>query len=347
MVEHGWWRANATERFWLESTDRTDVGVDLRAPERDESGKANWRYTLFKDAQVGDLVFHYHKPHEAIIGASRISGPWFARPIVWAARGTFARAKGVKPHQRPGYVVPLSDYTPLPIPLRLDTLRGDKERIERITASLQAEHPRKALYFPFELGSRPIRPLQGYAFKLPRAFVMSYPQLAQAVEPEQAAAAEGDAQVCQQEAQTGGQGYNVPPEVRRAVELRAMQQAAAFFRQRGYEVTDVSAVKPYDLLAVRGAESLTVEVKGTTSGPDAIFLTRNEVDHARARPAQAVLFILHSIRVQRTPEAVHAGGGLPSVHWPWAIDAGSLEPLQFRYIPPPAGRLEDSEPATA
>lgn len=30
---HRWWDSDSTERFWLEITDRPDLGVDLRAPQ--------------------------------------------------------------------------------------------------------------------------------------------------------------------------------------------------------------------------------------------------------------------------------------------------------------------------
>ena len=43
-----WWEGDPTEVYWLEVTDRDDLGVDLRAPETDESGNPNWRYLLFK-----------------------------------------------------------------------------------------------------------------------------------------------------------------------------------------------------------------------------------------------------------------------------------------------------------
>src|SRR5262245_3424625 len=105
-----WWSQHPEQRYWLEATDREDIGADLHAPELDESGKENWRYSLFKEAHVGDIVLHYDKRSGAkgIVGWSVVSGPPGAKPIVWAARGTYARDKGVKPHERPGFVVPLT-----------------------------------------------------------------------------------------------------------------------------------------------------------------------------------------------------------------------------------------------
>ncbi len=87
MNKPPWWAADPTKCYWIEFTDRDDLGSNLRAPAVDESGKENWRYALFKQAALGDIVFHYHTPQDAIIGVSRIAGPWFPQSIVWGARG--------------------------------------------------------------------------------------------------------------------------------------------------------------------------------------------------------------------------------------------------------------------
>ena len=53
--------------------------------------------------------------------------------------------------------------------------------LESVLGSLLSELKRKygaPLYFPFEIsGGRPLRPLQGYAFKLPREFLALFPEL--------------------------------------------------------------------------------------------------------------------------------------------------------------------------
>ena len=43
-----WWQSKAGERYWLEATDREDIGADLKAPDAEASGRDNWRYTLFR-----------------------------------------------------------------------------------------------------------------------------------------------------------------------------------------------------------------------------------------------------------------------------------------------------------
>jgi predicted RNA-binding protein with PUA-like domain len=175
-----WWDGDDCEHYWLEATDRSDIGTDLRAPLTDSAGRENWRYTLLRDAKPGDLVFHYDGKANAITSVSTVAGAAFDRPIVWAARGSYARERGATPVELPGYAMPLSDHRPLATPLTLDTLRAQKPQLEAMVAALRHAHGRQPFYFPFELSARPVRPMQGYAFKLPAAFVRHFGLIAQA-----------------------------------------------------------------------------------------------------------------------------------------------------------------------
>jgi hypothetical protein len=66
-------------------------------------------------------------------------------------------------------------------PLTLEEIRGETEWIKSMLAGLRASVG-SPLYFPFEEGgSRPIRALQGYLFKLPAEFVNHFPKLASRV----------------------------------------------------------------------------------------------------------------------------------------------------------------------
>ena len=175
-----WWHGQSAERYWLEATDREDIGADLRAPLADASGRDNWRYTLFREADIGDVVFHYDSGSaNAIVGWSRVAGKAEPQSIVWAARGSYARERGDTPVERSGYRIPLSGYTRLPRPITLAALgRAKAELIDLVRSEQVAGH--KPLYFPFELSSRrDLRPLQGYAFKLPASFIGLFPELAE------------------------------------------------------------------------------------------------------------------------------------------------------------------------
>lgn len=325
---HEWWTADPNERYWLEVTGRDDLGEDLRAPETDEKGRDNWRYSLFKLAMPGDVVFHYYTPDDAIVAVSSVAGRWSPHQIKWGARGTSARSKGIEPHVRQGYRVPLTSFARLAKPLTLETLRDRKGQLLELVHKLESLYG-DPLYFPFELSSRPVRPLQGYAFKLPASFVVS--QIDQDLPPPPA-----QSELLPPEApkETGGQRYGTSSARNRAVEMRAMQAAEKYFVGKGFRVTPVHATHSYDLQAERGDEILHVEVKGISGGPGAVFLTRNEVDLSRKHPDRSVLFILHSVTVKGYDKEAAASGGKRVVYWPWKIDEGRLEATEFRYSPP-------------
>lgn len=172
-----WWNGEARERFWLEATDRSDIGIDLRAPYANVSGSDEWRYTLFREAEPGDVVFHYDTRAGAITTISRVSGREQPNPIVWAARGTYARERGAEPTELPGYIVPLSDARQLEVQVTLADIRALQDKLGRLVEELTARH-RAPLYFPF--AGRPLRLNQGYAFKLPADFVAAFDSLAAA-----------------------------------------------------------------------------------------------------------------------------------------------------------------------
>jgi len=127
----------------------------------------------------------------------------------------------------------------------------------------------------------------------------------------------------------GGQGFQVSPRVRRAIERHAVERARAHFRGLGFAVQEFG--KPFDLLCTRDAERLYVEVKGTSGAADAVFLTRNEVAFARSNREQMALFLVHGIVVGGTDESPVLSGGVELPLRPWDVDAGALTPVSYRY----------------
>jgi hypothetical protein len=86
---HRWWDGQTEEHYWLEVSDRPDIGTDLNAPREDEIGGDRWSYALLREAADGDVVFHFHKPDEAIVGYSIVRGePWedSVPPVTGAGR---------------------------------------------------------------------------------------------------------------------------------------------------------------------------------------------------------------------------------------------------------------------
>ena len=133
-----------------------------------------------------------------------------------------------------------------------------------------------------------------------------------------------------------GQGFQVDQVVKVAVESCAMRAATEFYGQ-DWEVEDVHGNQGCDLVCRRGGEVKHVEVKGTIAGGTEVILTPSEVRHAREHP-DAALFILSNIIVERSQDGtVTAAGGEKHLCGPCPVDDGTLVPLGFRYLVPPAG----------
>jgi hypothetical protein len=179
-----WWASRPEQKFWLEVTRREDLGVNLKAPQTDEQGQASWSYSLIREIREGDIVYHYDGNIQAIVARSVATGEVWEDDIVWAARGLSARTANIAPHVRPGWYLGVEQFEQLTIPVTLERIRGKENGVRSVFTSLAADVG-KPLYFPFELGNRPIRPMQGYLFKLPVGFVQLF-----GLETETVAAAE-------------------------------------------------------------------------------------------------------------------------------------------------------------
>ena len=127
------------------------------------------------------------------------------------------------------------------------------------------------------------------------------------------------------------QGYGLPPEARRAVEMRAMQVAEAWLRTEGYAVKDCSALHPFDFEAARGGQVLKIEVKGTTSDwADAVLMTKNEVDLHRTEKGATALILVSKIQLSKHGTDYVANGGHIEVLIGWDILEWEIEPTAFR-----------------
>jgi hypothetical protein len=173
-----WWESDPEEKYWLELTDRVDIGTNLHTPQTNQSGKEFWGYSFVKLTQPGDVVFHFDKRKGAIVAFSVVADlPVREERIKWVARGK--SAKGIIRHWRPGWMRSFSNHFILEKPITLANFRDQGNNIKKMVDSIPLNlSKKKALYFPFELkSSRPMRPMQGYVFKFPKSMIDIFPEL--------------------------------------------------------------------------------------------------------------------------------------------------------------------------
>jgi hypothetical protein len=179
---NAWWEHDPAERYWLEITDRPDIGVDLHAPQRDARENRSPGYSLLWWVQRGDVVFHYDRNRGAICAWSRAIGAVTEKPVVWLSHRAATRRRVGQALLQPGWWLDLDGPYDLDQPVTLADLRAHGREIRTALEALQAR-VEGALYFPFFFyGDRELRPMQPYLNKLPASIVAAVPALAASAE---------------------------------------------------------------------------------------------------------------------------------------------------------------------
>jgi hypothetical protein len=175
---NAWWSGDPRQRFWLEITDRPDIGVDLHCPQRDAAGNRNTGYSLIWWVEIGDVVFHYSLNERAIVAWSRAAGGVTEAPTVWLSHRAATRRRLQVARAQPGWWLDVDGPFPLERPLSLAQLRERADDVRAVAEQLRADYP-GSLYFPFFFwGGSELRPMQPYLNKLPAELVDAFPQLA-------------------------------------------------------------------------------------------------------------------------------------------------------------------------
>lgn len=179
-----WWADDPNERYFLETTDRPDIGVDLKAPQTTDSGQANHpSYVLIKEVQPGDIVLHYQLSSSSsnpsgIALWSRVASDPFPEDIVWGSHGVVARRAGVEPYRRPGWRVLLEGPFDTPSIVTYEDLKTAEPSIRQAFKKVRAQY-KGSLYLPLEISEkRPLRPTQFYLTKAPLVWLEAVPGLA-------------------------------------------------------------------------------------------------------------------------------------------------------------------------
>lgn len=126
-----------------------------------------------------------------------------------------------------------------------------------------------------------------------------------------------------------GQGLQMDPAVRKAIEDAAQDRLMNYYRDRGWAVTDTRQNRPYDAVADKGTERTYLEAKGTQSRGDSVIVTRNEVDHARQHAGVCVIGIWSDMKL--VDGVVDRGAGDFRV-LPFSPDDQDLRPRDFDWM---------------
>ncbi len=322
---NNWWAADTSESFWMEITDRDDLGESLWAPQRDASGKESWSYSLVNYVQPGDKIYHWHSDRAgepAIVGSSIAVGPWSVEQRSWQAHGTRGRARGV-PTVGPAWVMPLQGFVELEKPVTRKHLNSMYAEVAQVLEDVALEAGGRS-YAPFQrYGGREIRAQQAYLTKFPRALL------------ELVLGSNRDALANMQTesipARSPSQGYLRDGEARSAIERHAVRLVKRHYLDMG-AVRIEERGKPFDLLIELAGVERHVEVNGSTGADIAtVQLTQGEVLHAE-RFGVTDLVVVDEIKCWRDQHGeIRTDGGRVRVWREWIPLARNLTPTHLRY----------------
>lgn len=336
MAVKDWWASDPAERYWMEITNRSELGVDVRAPQVVPGKSVPWHYQLVAQTQPGDLVFHWHDAPSgvrAIVGWSEVVGPLDVALDTWTPHS--GPSKGT-PVTGPAWIMPLASLHLLDEPITLPALLARRDQVLGVEERLRARVSGPT-YFPFtKYGDDGLRAAQAYLTKCPADLVaLLESEFGLRLEATERAAV--DQPLVPASTANGAQGFLRDAAVRQAIELRAVDVAVEHYK--GLGATDIEILgKPYDIRLALDGEERRVEVKGSSSRVDSVFLTKNEVQHARSFE-HVDLFLVESIKYEIVDGQVKATGGESTVWSNWTPENSALEAQQYRYMLPalPAG----------
>ncbi len=335
---HSWWESNLEEKFWVESTDRTDLGRNLLAPISTHAGQK-----LVAFVEDGDVVLHYYQPTKSIVAFSVAKGFPKIDEIRWPDRK--------KSEISPAYKIDLINYTELDQPITLKEIQDKQSPIRTIKSALDKKYDGRSIYFPFQIPKeKVIQPAQGaYLSKIPKAVVDLFPsavqQLGQDIAPEishikspltsKLATHRPASSTLPAES---SHGIQTDEKKKKATELRGMVLATKYLEKLGYSVEDVSARKRlgYDLRAVKGDEVVGVEVKASIMSRIEVALTTAEVEYAQiaGEEFRSLLYVVDQIVCTKDGTEYNTSGGRERFWWDWNPDTDSLTPIDYRFTLP-------------
>lgn len=335
----GWWMQFSQEKFWIESTDRSDIGLNLLAPI-----STNAYQKLVSSVKSGDIVFHYFQPIHSIVAFSMAIGKAKRTTIRWPDR--------INSPEAPGHTIDLTGYTELDNVITLSDIRNVEIEIRKIHDKILSEFG-NPIYFPYQIRKNsPIRPAQGaYLSKFPVDLLKLFPTLIQEVESEfpnfernsfHPLQLDEEKNQRDRSRKQGDRGWIRDELKKKAIEIHAMKVSINYLKELGYTTEDVSNFRNigYDIEAFKPQETVGVEVKGSSIAEKfSIDLSKNEVDFALASKdmttdKRSLLLLVEGIQLTKVGDAWEASGGVVRPFWDWFPKEESLIPTGYRYVLP-------------
>lgn len=342
MPINAWWTGEPEQRYWMEITDRVDLGGPLLSP---KLPRLTWGYDLVSQVQPGDRVLHWSTQTRlpALVGWSEVAGHATVIPeYTWIPRHGEERTTL-------GWRAELGTFHQFPSPVTSKQLLPRLADIVAVDLALGARH-NGTLYFPLtRYGSnrataeQEIRAAQAYFVKFPVELFDVIPGIDNAriegvVVPTDVDIPE-DFQPSSKQAPPGRTVRAQDPKLRAAVERRALDVARDYYENDlgGTNYEEVGA--PYDIRVTIDGVVRHCEVKGSSVLVQAIDLTINEVNHPLAHPAMDLIVVdgIEAVRDAQTGEVVGALGGRRRVWTDWSPTSG-LTPTRFTYELPPLAK---------
>ena len=339
MALNTWWDGDPFQRYWMQITDRPDLGGPLKSP---KLPNLTWGYDLVSQVQPGDRVLHWwtRGAISGLVAWSQVEEHATVVPeYTWTPRHGEERTTT-------GWQAVLGALHYFSSPVTSAELLAIIDQIEEVDQRLQDQH-KGSIYFPvYRYGSnRPpnkqeVRAAQAYFVKFPVELFEVIPGIASAqldvpLDPIDADLPE-DFQPPGKVAPSGRTTRALDPKLRDAVERRSLDVAKDFYVSElgGTDYQEVG--KPYDIRVNIQGLARRCEVKGSSMEIDTVELTFNEVEHGTTfTPVD--LIVVDNIVPVRDPasgEVTGATGGRRRVWLDWTPAQSDLKPTKYAYTLP-------------
>ena len=332
-----WWSSRPNQRFWVEITDRVDLGKNIIAPQRAQAGKNTPGYDLLNYVHEGDFVFHWwRKPSNpelrGFYGYSEVVGSMQEGIIPWKPRGRYAENEVAGP--KPAKYWNLANFHELQNPILVGDLNARKNEVFDLILSLEKKYG-KPIYFPFCKREEKLAANQTYFAKLPLELleILKIESLSSETSTQ---ATDSSLKISTKVKLEGMSALSrqMDPEKRRVVEVYAESKVKEYLETLGYMVQKFG--KPFDFLATKGIEKVKVEVKGKQNFAVNVEVTINEVEVARNLEGthRTLLAVVDGIELNQVAGVWSGAGGRLRTWWDMPFDESSLFPTKYQFTLP-------------